>query len=104
MGLGVGQQVQALPGGFGSSDGFNTGFDLLDGVLNGWKQFEQARLGLELQEGAIQQQRLQNAVEVSDQINNDARVAQSQQTDWKRLAMLAGGVIVGTVLLVKGFK
>lgn len=86
--------------------GFNTGMDLLDGVLGAYYKIEGQKAQHELQNAQIQQERLMNAVNVDQQINDARAESQGRPSagiDKKYLYLGAGvlALIVVVVVVVK---
>lgn len=82
-----------------SNGGFNTGIDILDGLMTGYFQFEERKQGLELMEAETQQARLENAVSTTQNIQalNGQEAPETIAGVSKNTALMIGG---GLLLLV----
>ena len=84
--------------------GFNTGLDMLGGVLGAYFDFEEKKQGLELKEAQFQQQRLQDAISVDQQVNEQIADKQGRENgeskgfDAKVLLMGAAGLLLSRFL------
>lgn len=81
---------------YGASTGFNTGYDLLDGVLNAAIMWRGIDASINMQKAAQQQDRLNNVVEVDERIHGTAR--QTQMMNNTNLTTLALIGVAGVVL------
>lgn len=93
-------------GTMGSTGGaFNTGIDILDGIMGGYFQYEQQKIGLELQEAQLQQQRLQNAISTDQQtalFNMQRAESVTSENKISPMMMMAGAAaLVGLIMVLK---
>jgi len=82
-----------------SADGFNTGFDPLDGILGAYFQLEEQKQGHELALATVQQDRLVSTVEVTEKINEQQQIQRNNQQSTKTLLYVGGAVLLGLVAI-----
>ncbi len=84
---------------------YGGGMDLLSGAMNGYFAFEERKQGLELQEAQIDQARMQNAISVDQQVNEQIADKQGRNDGGglgisTNTLLLAGGGLVTVVALL----